>query len=153
MRVDRATRQIVAPAELVYRALTDRAAVQIWLPPTGARGVIDAFEPTPGGLFHMTLIFDTAGDTGARKSSQNTDTVKGRFLELIPKQLVRQSFTFVSDDPSFAGVMLMTWLLKPANGETLVEVSAEHVPPGISPSEHQQGMQSSLANLAAFVER
>jgi uncharacterized protein YndB with AHSA1/START domain len=100
----------------------------------------------------MTLVFETPGETGTRKSSENTDVVEGEFLQLIPEELVRQSFTFVSDDPRFAGVMVMTWRLAPADGETEVEVTAEHVPPGISVSDHQQGMASSLTNLAKFVE-
>lgn len=153
MRVDRASRQLMAPPEAVYLALTNREAVQAWLPPAGARGVIHAFEPRPGGPFRMTLVFDTPGETGTRKSSENEDVVEGEFRELIPGRLVQQTFTFASDDPSFAGVMLMTWRLIPAEGGTEVEVTAEHVPQGISPADHRQGMESSLANLAKFVER
>jgi uncharacterized protein YndB with AHSA1/START domain len=152
MRVDRAVRLIGAPPELVYRALTNQHAVQTWLPPDGARGVIHAFEPRPGGPFRMTLVFETPGETGARKSTENTDIVEGEFLELKPQELLRQSFTFVSDDPDFAGVMEMIWLLTPVDGGTQVEVTAEHVPPGITPRDHQQGMGSSLANLAKFLE-
>jgi uncharacterized protein YndB with AHSA1/START domain len=100
----------------------------------------------------MTLVFETPGETGARKSTENTDIVEGEFLELKPQELLRQSFTFVSDDPDFAGVMEMTWLLTPVDGGTQVEVTAGHVPPGITPRDHQQGMGSSLANLAKFLE-
>jgi len=101
----------------------------------------------------MTLVFDTPGQTGTRKSSENEDLVEGLFRELIPGRLVKQSFTFISDDPAFAGVMVMAWHLTPAEGGTQVEVTAEHVPPGISPADHQQGMESSLAHLAKFVEK
>lgn len=151
MRIDRATRWIGAPAGLVYGALTTRDAVQTWLPPAAARGLIHAFEPRAGGPFRMTLVFENRGAV-RRKSSEDTDVVEGYFLELKPDQLVRQAFTFVSDDPAFAGTMVMTWLLTPAGSGTQVEVSAENVPPGISPRDHQQGMESSLANLAKFLE-
>jgi len=73
-------------------------------------------------------------------------------LELVPNQVVRQRFTFISDDPAFAGAMVMTWLIRPRAGGADVEIMAEHVPPGISSDDHQQGMHSSLANLAKFVE-
>lgn len=152
MRIDHAVRWIRAPAETIYRALTCRDAVQKWLPPAGTRGVVDDFEPRPGGPIRITLVFETPGDTGTRKSSENSDVVRGEFLELVPNQVVRQRFTFISDDPAFAGAMVMTWLIRPRAGGADVEIMAEHVPPGISSDDHQQGMHSSLANLAKFVE-
>ena len=103
MRVDRASREMAAPAERIYQALTSRDAVQTWLPPAGARGIVHEFEPRVGGAFRLTLVFDTPGETGARKSSSNTDVVDGEFLDLVPNQRVRQRFTFSSEDPAFAG--------------------------------------------------
>lgn len=152
MRVDRAVRWMRASAGSIYRALTDRDAVQTWLPPAGARGLVHEFESRPGGPMRITLIFERSGDSGAGKSSENTDVIEGEFLEFLPDQLVRQRFTFVSDDPAFAGAMVMTWRLTPRDGGTDVEITAEHVPPGIRPEDHQQGMRSSLSNLAKFVE-
>lgn len=151
MRIDRASRRISAPAERIYQALTDRDAVQSWLPPAGAHGVIEAFDPRPGGAFRMTLVFETPGDTGRRKSSANTDVVDGVFLRLIPDVLVEQRFTFQSDDPAFVGAMVMTWTLTAVAGATQVDITAEGVPPGIRPEDHQQGMASSLENLARHV--
>jgi len=151
MRVDRASRRISASPRRIYRALTDRDAVQSWLPTDGAHGVIDAFDPRPGGAFRMTLVFETPGDTGRRKSSANTDVVDGEFLRLIPDTLVEQRFTFQSDDPAFAGAMVMTWSLRPLDDATEVDVAAEGVPPGIRPEDHQQGMASSLEHLAQYV--
>ena len=59
---------------------------------------------------------------------------------------------FESDDPQFAGAMTITTTLTPAPGGTAVVVAAQDVPAGITPEDHQAGMDSSLANLAAFVE-
>ncbi|GEP11135.1 hypothetical protein MGN01_29800 [Methylobacterium gnaphalii] len=101
----------------------------------------------------MTLIFETPDENGARKSSSNTDVINGEFLELVPNEVVRQRCTFVSDDPAFAGAMVMTWHLTSIGGETEVRVSAENVPPGIDHRNHQRGMNSSLANLASYVEQ
>ena len=152
MRVDRASREIAATAESIYQALTSREAVQTWLPPEGARGIVHEFEPRVGGAFRLSLVFDTPGETGARKSSSNTDVVDGEFLELVPNQRVRQRFMFNSENPDFAGAMVMTWTLMPATGGTHVTVAAENVPVGISPQDHEVGMASSLANLAGYVE-
>jgi uncharacterized protein YndB with AHSA1/START domain len=152
-RVDRSTRTISASPSRIYRALTNQEAIQTWLPPTGARGTVEVFEPRPGGAFRMTLIFDDPGETGRRKSSTNTDVVAGEFVELMPDRLVRQRFTFQSEDPAFAGAMLMTWVLVATPDGTEVSVAAEDVPEGISPRDHEVGMASSLANLAKYVER
>jgi len=152
-RVDRASRRIAASPGRIYRALIDRAAVQTWLPPAGARGIVEAFEPRPGGAFRMTLIFDDPGQSGSRKTSANTDVVAGEFVELIPDRLVRQRFTFQPEDPAFAGAMLMTWTLAALPNGVEVSVRAEDVPPGISPHDHEVGMASSLANLARYVEQ
>ena len=101
----------------------------------------------------MTLIFDDPGKTGSRKSSINTDVVTGEFDELIPNSRVRQRFTFQSEDPAFAGTMLMTWTLSATPDGVDVSVAAEDVPEGISSHDHEVGMASSLANLAAYVEQ
>ena len=151
-RTDRSARTIAASPRRIFQALTSRSAVQTWLPPAGARGVVEAFEPHPGGAFRMTLVFDGAGDTGSRKSSVDTDVVVGEFVELIPDRLVRQRFTFESEDPSFAGTMQMTWTLAERPNGAEVSIEAEDVPEGISPHDHQVGMASSLANLAQYVE-
>lgn len=150
MRVDRASRDIAAPVDRIYRALTTREAVQTWLPPPGASGVVHEFDPRPGGAFRMTLAFDSPG---VGNSSADTDVVEGEFLELAPGELVRQRFTFRSDDPRFAGAMTMTWRLSPAPGGARVTVEAENVPVGISAKDHEAGMAASLDNLADYVER
>lgn len=148
-RIDRATRLIAAPARRIYAALVDGSEVAHWLPPEGATGTVDAFEPWPGGAFRITLHFAAQG---VGKTTQDSDVVDGRFVELVPDARVVQEFDFVSDDPAFAGTMRMTWLLQPQGAGTAVTVMAEHVPAGISPEDHAQGLASSLANLAAHVE-
>ncbi|SMO82756.1 SRPBCC domain-containing protein [Paracoccus laeviglucosivorans] len=149
MRTDHAERHIAASPKVVYCALTDRDMIQNWLPPQGARGQVDLFEPWPGGRFVMTLIFDQAG---SGKTSDDTDAVAGEFLELVPDRLVRQRFTFQSDDPAFAGVMVMSWAITPMQTGTTLTVTAENVPAGIGAEDHRAAMASSLENLARLVE-
>jgi len=150
-RIDRASRLIVAPTDLVYRALVDPAMVVEWLPPKGARGAIDAFDPRPGGAFRMTLTFDDS-NLPSGKTTPDTDVVTGRFVDLETNRSVTQSFEFDSADPAFAGTMTMCWILESRIEGTMLTVAAEDVPVGIRPEDHEAGLASSLSNLAAMVE-
>jgi hypothetical protein len=46
----------------------------------------------------------------------------------------------------------MTWAVTAVDGGTRVDFIAEDVPEGISAEDHAAGLESSLANLAAYVE-
>ncbi|QNP75366.1 SRPBCC family protein [Streptomyces roseirectus] len=150
-RTDRAARLIAAPPTDVYTALVDRDALEAWLPPDGMRGRIEHWDPRPGGGFRMTLTYlDPAHSPG--KSSAGTDVVDVRLTALVPPERVVQQAEFTSDDPAYAGTMTMTWQLTATFGGTEVTVTATGVPPGISQADHETGIASSLANLAAHVE-
>ena len=89
---------------------------------------------------------------GAGKATTDSDIVEARFVDVVPNARVVQAVDFVSDDPAFDGTMTMTWELTEEIGGTRVVIRADDVPTGISPEDHAVGMQSSLDNLAAFVE-
>ena len=148
VRRDVASRLIKASPSAIYDAFVTREAVAKWLPPQGSTMAIQVFEPHGGGRFQMTLTF--AATPG--KSTANTDVVVGRFVELVPQQCIVQAFEFDSSDPAFVGTMTMRWVLAAAASGTNVTVTAENVPPGISQADHEIGLNSSLANLAAYVE-
>ncbi|MEJ2871232.1 SRPBCC family protein [Actinomycetospora sp. OC33-EN08] len=150
-RTDRASRTVAASPAAVYRALTDRDAVESWLPPDGMRGRVEHWDPRPGGGFRMELTYlDPTGAPG--KSGDATDVVEVGFAELVPDERVVHRAEFVADDPSFAGTMTMTWQLTPTAAGTQVTVTADDVPPGIDQQDHEVGIASSLAHLAAAVE-
>lgn len=115
-------------------------------------GRILDFDPRPGGPFRMELTFKDKSHATPGKTSADSDLVEGRFVSLVADREIVQRFTFRSDDPAFAGEMTMTWTLVPEAGGTRVTVSATDVPPGISPDDHQTGLNSSLANLADYTE-
>jgi uncharacterized protein YndB with AHSA1/START domain len=146
-RTHAASRVVAATPERIYQAMVTPEQLARWLPPAGATARIDLFEPVPGGRFKMTLQFPGTGG----KSSSSTDVVNGRFVELVPGERLVQAITFESDDPELAGVMRMTWRLSAHRDGTKVAIQAEHVPPGIGKADHELGMSSTLANLAAFV--
>jgi uncharacterized protein YndB with AHSA1/START domain len=151
-RTDTASRVVAAPPEQVYAAFVDPGALTAWLPPEGMRGRFERFDLRPGGSYRMVLTYeDASGAPG--KATADADIVEARFVDVVPGERVVQEVDFVSDDPAFAGTMTMTWAVAPQAGGTRVDIVAEQVPDGISAEDHAVGMASSLANLAAFVER
>jgi len=71
----------------------------------------------------------------------------------LPGRRIKQSVEFESSDPAFTGEMTMTWSFDTAADGTIVTVTADNVPNGISKADHDAGLRSSLENQAAFVER
>lgn len=151
-RIDSAARVVAASPQTIYRAFLDPEAWVKWLPPEGMTGRAHAFEPRPGGAYRMALTYGTPDHATHGKTSDDTDIVEGRFLELVPGERVVHRVVFVSDDPAFAGEMTMTWSLSPVPGGTEVTITCDNVPEGIREEDHAAGLQSTLRNLAAFVE-
>lgn len=149
-RTDQACRLVAADPETIYAAMTDPDALVAWLPPTGMRGTMLAFNLRPGGHYRMALRYEDTTIFG--KSGGGEDIAEVRYLDLVPGALVSQAVDFVSDDPAFAGTMTMHWILQRETEGTLVTIRAENVPEGISAEDHAEGLESSLANLARFVE-
>ncbi|MCZ4090598.1 SRPBCC family protein [Sinorhizobium psoraleae] len=151
-RTDTASRVVKASPQAIYRALLDPAAVAAWLPPDGMRGEIERFEPREGGVYRMALIYEEPNHAPRGKTSAATDIVEGRFVQLIPGKRVVQQAEFESKEPAFAGTMTITWTLSAVPDGTVVTVTCENVPEGISQQDHDAGLGSTLANLAAFTE-
>jgi uncharacterized protein YndB with AHSA1/START domain len=151
-RSDTVSRTIMAPPSVLYRACVDADAVASWLPPDGMKGALEVFDPREGGIFRMTLTYEHPDPAVRGKTSENADTVEGRFLKLVPDRQIVQAFAFESEDTAFAGTMTMTWSFEPVTGGTDVTILCENVPEGIRQEDHLMGMRSSLENLAAFAE-
>jgi uncharacterized protein YndB with AHSA1/START domain len=151
-RTDTASRVISAPVERVYAALVDAGALTVWLPPAGMSGRFERFDARPGGSYRMILTYVDAS-TAAGKTTAGSDVVEARFVDIVPGVRVVQAVDFVSDDPAYAGTMTMTWEVAGVDAGTRVEIRAVDVPAGIRAEDHAAGLASSLANLAAYVER
>ncbi|MGW5677342.1 SRPBCC family protein [Streptomyces sp. NPDC003860] len=149
-RTDRVSKVIAASPAAVYEALLDPAALEAWLPPEGMSGRIERWDPRPGGGFRMVLTYLDPTDSPG-KSSDATDVVEVDFVDLVPAERVVQRAEFEADDPAYAGVITLTWALAAVDAGTEVTVTAADVPPGISRADHEAGIGSSLANLAAHV--
>ena len=152
-RNTRVSQLVNAPREVVYQAFTKPEAVASWLAPDNMRGHVEIFEPHAGGKFRMSLTYLDQKDRPRGKTSEDTDTSEGTFVELIPNQKIVQVFEFESDQPDMAGEMKITWSLKDANGGTEVTVLMEDIPKGIRLEDNELGSRQSLRKLAAYVER
>ena len=151
-RTDAASLVVVAPPARVYDALVDEQALASWLPPEGMTASFERFDPRPGGSYRLVLTY-TDPATASGKATPDSDIVEARYVALVPGFRVVQAVDFASDDPAFAGTMTMTWEVSAVDGGTRVEITADDVPDGISAEDHAQGLASSLANLAAYLER
>lgn len=149
------TRVVRAPREEVYRAFLDPDAVASWLPPEGMSGHVHIFDPREGGEFRISLTYDdpanSPGGSGG-KTTDDTDTHRGRFVELVPHERIVEVVEFESDDPGFAGEMRITVTLSDVDGGTEVTFRCEDVPSGVRPEDNEAGSRSSLDNLAALLE-
>jgi uncharacterized protein YndB with AHSA1/START domain len=123
-----------------------------WVPPKNMTATMIHFDFREGGSYQMRLTYKNPED-GHGKTSQDGDDVEVQFIKLITAKRIEQAVTFESEDPAFSGVMRMTWTFDPQRDGTLVAISAEDVPDGIRPEDHEAGMNSTLDNLAAFFKK
>ena len=150
-RKDTASRVVAAPAGTVFGALVDPDALLAWLPPAGMTGRFERFDARPGGTYRLVLTYDDPAEA-AGKATADSDVVEARFVDITAGERVVQAVDFVSDDPDFAGTMIMTWEVEEVSDGTRVRITAENVPDGISAEDHAEGLSSSLTNLAAYLE-
>lgn len=151
-RTDTASRIVRASPRTIYRALLDPKAVVTWRPPSGMKADVYAFDAREGGTFRMSFAYTETGHETRGKTSADKDVFEGRFLELVPDQRVVELIKFQSDDPAFAGEMMVTTSLRAVDGGTEVTIRCDNVPEAIRPEDHDAGMASTLENLAAYTE-
>lgn len=151
-RTDRASRVVSAPCERVFAALLDPRALSEWLPPSGMSGRFEHFDARSGGSYRLVLTYDDPS-SGSGKATGSSDVVDVRFIDIDAGSRIVQAVEFKSDDPDFAGTMMMTWSVTAVGGGTSVDITADDVPAGISAEDHAAGLSSSLDNLAKYVER
>jgi uncharacterized protein YndB with AHSA1/START domain len=146
----RISRRVKAPRANVYRALLDARAVATWRVPSGMTSHIHAFDPREGGSFRISLTYEAP--TGTGKTTAQTDTYHGHFVELVPNEKVVEVVEFETADPALRGEMTITMELVDAEGGTDILAVHDGLPSGVPPADNEAGWQSSLAKLAAFVE-
>ncbi len=146
------SRVIKAPRRTIYEAFMNPEALVSWLPPEGMKGHVYVFDAREGGAYRMSLTYVGSDHSPRGKTSEHTDVVQGRFLELTAYERIVQLIEFESKDPAFAGPMTISWTLADVPGGTEVTILCENEPEGIRPNDHEMGLRSTLENLAAFTE-
>jgi uncharacterized protein YndB with AHSA1/START domain len=145
------SRVIEAPPAAVYQAYLDQDAMVAWLPPGSMTGVVHSFDPREGGAISMSLVYPEGDNSFRGKTSKRTDTFHGRFVKLVPNELIECAVEFESADSSFAGEMIVSTTLEPADRGTKVTFFCENIPQGIKPEGNEAGCRSTLEKLAAFL--
>ena len=134
-------RVLRAPAERIYKAFTDKSALERWLPPYGFTGVIHEIDVRVGGGYRMSF-------TNFGTGNSHSFTVK--YIELLPCERIRHTDRF--DDENLPGEMVVSIELKRVSCGTDVSIVQEGIPPVIPEEMCYLGWQESLEQLARLVE-
>ncbi|MGY1680050.1 SRPBCC family protein [Geodermatophilus sp. SYSU D01176] len=148
----RVSRHLAAPRAAVYRALLDPEAVARWKVPAGMTCRVHEFDAREGGALRVSLTYDEPGAQG--KTTAHTDTYRGRFVRLVPDELVVEVDVFETPDPTLQGEMTSTITLAHADdGGTELTAVHDGVPDAVAPADNELGWRMALDRLATLVER
>lgn len=134
-------RVLRAPAERVYKAFTDKSALERWLPPYGFTGTVHEIDVRVGGGYRMSF-------TNFGTGSSHSFTVK--YEELAKNERIRHTDRF--DDENLPGEMAVTIDLKTVLCGTDIRIVQEGIPSVIPVEMCYLGWQESLDQLARLVE-
>lgn len=138
-------RVLKCPADRLYRAFLDPAALVKWMAPHGFTAQVHSMDAKVGGGYKMSFTNFSTGQS---------HSFGGRYVELKPNELLRYTDKF--DDPNMPGEMSMTVSLKPvaAGGGKMTELTIvqENIPPQIPAEFCYLGWQESLSLLTLLVE-
>ena len=134
-------RVLRAPAERIYRAFIDPDAMAKWLPPHGFTGRVHEMDARVGGGYRMSFT---------QLSNGQTHSFGGRYLDLIPGELIRNTDRF--DDVGLPGEMITTVRLITVSVGTEVQIEQAGIPDAIPTEMCHLGWQDSLTLLALLVE-
>jgi uncharacterized protein YndB with AHSA1/START domain len=130
-----------APAERVYRAFLDPAAMAKWLPPYGFTCTVYQADGKVGGTHKASFTNFTTG---------KSHSFGGKYLELKPNELIRYTDKF--DDANLPGEMTVTVTLKKVVCGTEINIEQAGVPDAIPAEMCYLGWQESLLQLARLVD-
>jgi uncharacterized protein YndB with AHSA1/START domain len=134
-------RVLKAPPERVYRAFLDPEAMAKWLPPYGFTGKVHSMDARAGGTYRMSFT---------NFSTQKSHFFGGKYIELIPHQLIRYVDKF--ENPAMPGDMEVTVSLRPIICGTELNIVQSDIPAAIPLEMCYLGWQESLTQLAQVVE-
>ena len=130
-----------APAERIYRAFVEPAALAKWLPPHGYVATVHHLDARVGGTYRMSFMHLDSGQS---------HSFGGEYLELVPGKRIRHTDRF--DDPNLPGEMVVTVDLAKVSCGTDVTIVQEGIPEAIPAEACYVGWQQSLQLLTLLVE-
>jgi uncharacterized protein YndB with AHSA1/START domain len=151
VRSTRMRRVLRAPRARVYALLLDPTALPRWKVPDGMSLHVHEWEPREGGRLRVSLTYRET--EGAGKSDPHTDTYHGRFVHLVPNELIVERDEFETDDPAFRGAMTITFALSDVTGGTELVATHDGVPSGVGLADNELGWRMALDKLAALVQQ
>ena len=143
---------IKATPEALYRTFTDPAALAVWMAPGDMTARVHQFDGRVGGGYQMSLSYPSSDATARGKTSEREDRYAARFVNLTPPRRLVAAITFDTDDPAFAGEMVMEATFEAEDAGTRVTLVFTDLPPGIRPEDNEIGTRLSLEKLARYVE-
>ena len=72
-----------------------------WLAPNNMSGHMHVFDARAGDIFRISLKYQDQAHSLSGKTSEDTDTFQGRFVELTERSA--EVIVFESQEPRFAG--------------------------------------------------
>lgn len=142
---------IKASTETIYKAFTNPDALVVWFAPENMTAKIHNFELEVGKGYEMSLFYKNENDNQG-KTSELEDKYNAKFVELVQNKKIVQVINFKSDNPEFLGEMIMEVVLEPESTGTKVTITFNNIPKGIKLEENEAGTESTLKNLAKYVE-
>lgn len=130
-----------ASPKKIYKAFLDADAQAKWLSPNGFTCKVHHLDAKVGGTYKMSFT---------NFSSGKSHSFGGKYLELIPDELIRYSDQF--DDPNLPGEMITTVTIKQVSCGSDVTIVQEGVPDAIPQELCYLGWQDSLDQLTKLVE-
>ncbi|MCC6285657.1 MAG: SRPBCC family protein [Phycisphaerales bacterium] len=134
-------RVLRAPADRLYRAFLDPAALVKWMAPHGFVAQVHEMDARVGGSYRMSFTNFNTGQSHA---------FGGTYVELVPARLIRYTDRF--EDPNLPGAMNMTVALRPVACGTELTITQEGLPDVIPVEMCEMGWQESLHLLTLLVE-
>ncbi len=125
----------------IYHAFLDADAQAKWLPPNGFTCKVHHLDAKVGGTYKMSFT---------NFSSGKSNSFGGKYIELVPGELIRYSDQF--DDPNLPGEMITTVTIRHVSCGSDINIVQENVPDVIPPEMCYLGWQESLDQLARLVE-
>ena len=135
------TRILKAPAERIYRAFLDPAAIAKWNAPHGFTATIYHLDTVEGGQFRMAFT---------NFATQEIHAFSGVYLELQPHRRIRTVGDF--DDPSLPDKPTMTVDIEETIAGSRLTVTQANLPPQMPVEYAILGWQESLYQLKLLVE-